>query len=392
MKQKQSPLRRAVGCVAKWYLLRLALPCAYRFAARRPLREDKAVFVVIRKKALSDSLRLLYDACAARSMTVSLHCLNYSEARFPTLLRECRALMRDIADAKAVFQDDSCDAMGCFRRRKGQQVVQIWHACGAFKKFGWSAASMSFGETPEEMTRYPSHRNYTLVPVSGPQVAENYEEAFSAPHGIVRALGVSRTDVFFAPDFIPRSRALVEEAVPAAKGKRILLYAPTFRGHVADAAAPECFDLRALKAQCGADSILLVRQHYLVHENFHVPEDCRDFVFDVGQELPIDNLLAAADVCITDYSSLVFEYSLFGRPMIFYAPDLCDYNDWRGFYYDYRTFVPGPIVEDTAGLLRGLQEIKHGFDKSRMEDFRIRFMAACDGHATERILKKVFGN
>ncbi len=96
------------------------------------------------------------------------------------------------------------------------------------------------------------------------------------------------------------------------------------------------------------------------------------------------------DICVTDYSSLVFEYSLFRRPMIFFAYDLDDYYDWRGFYYPYEDFVCGPIVTTNLELIRTVQNID-SYDISRVEAFRERFMTACDGHATERILDTVFG-
>ena len=390
MKQILALVRRLIGRAAKWFLLRVALPCAYRISARKPLQADKAVFVTVRKTVFSDSLQLLYRQCINEEKQVSTHILAYSSSRYPALLYKGLRLMRDIADAKCVFLDDSCEAMGCFRRRKGQQIVQVWHACGAFKKFGWSTARLGFGQSVEEMTSYPSHRNYTLVPVSGPQVVENYREAFAADAGVVRALGVSRTDVFFEPDFVPNSRAVVEEVIPAARGKKILLYAPTFRGRVLEATAPQCFSLQKMQAQFGKDWILLVRQHYLIKKPFIIPPECRDFVFDVSTGLEIDTLLAAADACITDYSSLVFEYSLFGRPMFFYATDLEDYDDWRGFYYDYRSFVPGPIVTTDQELIDQISRAEENFDPNQIEDFRIRFMAACDGQATKRILKKAF--
>ena len=106
----------------------------------------------------------------------------------------------------------------------------------------------------------------------------------------------------------------------------------------------------------------------------------------------IEELLCVSDICISDYSSIVFEYSLFGRPMLFYAYDLEDYFDWRGFYYPYYDLAPGPVVRTNEEIIHYIQNIEHNFDRECVRKFREKFMAACDGHATERILQLVFCN
>lgn len=110
---------------------------------------------------------------------------------------------------------------------------------------------------------------------------------------------------------------------------------------------------------------------------------------DVTTELDIDKLLCVSDVCISDYSSLIFEYSLFERPMIFFAYDLDEYFDWRGFYYNYDELTPGPIVKTTEEIIDYIQHLDTRFNPSQVRAFREKFMSACDGHATDRILELV---
>ena len=78
--------------------------------------------------------------------------------------------------------------------------------------------------------------------------------------------------------------------------------------------------------------------------------------------------------------------------MIFLAYDLDEYFDWRGFYYDYKDFVPGPILTDTEEIVAYISDIENQFDKEKVTAFREKFMSACDGHATERIMQLVFGD
>ena len=109
---------------------------------------------------------------------------------------------------------------------------------------------------------------------------------------------------------------------------------------------------------------------------------------EIKDELTTSQLLMVADCCITDYSSIVFEYSLMEKPMLFFAYDLAEYYDERGFYYPYETFVPGKIVTTTEGIIEGLR-VWSDKDRERIVDFKARYMSGCDGRATERILQRM---
>ena len=124
-------------------------------------------------------------------------------------------------------------------------------------------------------------------------------------------------------------------------------------------------------------------------------EDAKELTGGQDQEMAelaqmeIEELLCTADICISDYSSLIFEYSLFEKPMIFFAYDLDEYFDYRGFYYDYDEMTPGPIVKDSHELIRTIKEIDAAFDPAEVAAFKEKFMSACDGKATERIIDTI---
>ena len=85
----------------------------------------------------------------------------------------------------------------------------------------------------------------------------------------------------------------------------------------------------------------------------------------------------------------MFEYSLFERPMVFFAYDKEEYDDWRGFYYDYEDLTPGPVFKSNQPMIEYLKNVDTLFDKKRVVEFRKRFMSACDGRATDRIIEEV---
>jgi len=171
--------------------------------------------------------------------------------------------------------------------------------------------------------------------------------------------------------------------------RKIILYAPTFRGNVNHAVSPDRLDIAMMKRELEGRYILLINHHPFVKEKDRpkIPESCRDFAFDVTDRLSIEELLTAADVCITDYSSLVFEYSLFERPLLFFTYDMQDYLDERGFYYPIRDMMPGPVCSTTQELTEVLKTPDAEFNLRRVREFKYRFMSGCDGHATARILQ-----
>ncbi len=132
-------------------------------------------------------------------------------------------------------------------------------------------------------------------------------------------------------------------------GRRVILYAPTFRGDtITDAHATDDLDLHALKAVLGDDHVLLVRLHPFVRSQTPIGPELADFAIDVSDYPDINELMLVSDVLVTDYSSAIYEFSLLGRPMVFFAPDYEAYEKERGFYFDYRTGVPGTHLRDDA--------------------------------------------
>ena len=385
-------VKKFVKCVIKGVTLSFAFPLAYRRFTRKPSLQGSVLFFETKEAAMPDAFDLLWQRCeedpAKEPRYYSLQQNYVSYVRY--LKRSIRAL-REISRAEVVFLSDASDLVSCVKLRPETRVVQLWHACGAFKKWGMSTANLKFGGSRKQLLRHPFYKNLSLVTVSSPEVVWAYEEAMVLQDepGVVRPLGVSRTDKFFDAAFLDGARGKVQTVVPQVVGKKVLLYAPTFRGRVAYAAAPDRLDVAMLKRALGNDWVLLVKHHPFVKHPPVIPAECSDFAFDVSGRLPIDELLCAADACISDYSSLVFEYSLLGRPMAFFAYDKADYDDWRGFYYDYDELTPGPVVETNEELVDYLLHLDERFDADQVRAFREKFMSACDGHATDRIYQEV---
>ena len=378
-----SKLRR----IRKHYRYKVYFPKVYSSYCTEPVQENKVLFLEMRFTKLSNSFELIYKALE-ESGEYDLKCsyVQFNFIRGREFTQRVNEMLKELATAKYVFVDDASLILSSIPLRKETVAINLWHACGAFKKFGRSTAELKFGSSAATLDKYPNYGNLTHVTVSSPEVIWAYEEAMHLPKGIVKATGVSRTDQFYDKEFVESRKQKLYEIMPEAKDKKVILYAPTFRGHVATASSPDRIDFERFCRELGNEYVIVCKHHPFVKNPPIIPEELQNFARDLTKYLSIEDLLCCADICISDYSSLVFEYSLFEKPMIFYAYDYDNYCDWRGFYYDYSEFTPGPVVQTEDELLNSIKNIDTQFDKQKVIDFKEKFMGSCDGHATERII------
>lgn len=378
-----SKLRR----IRKHYRYKVYFPKVYSSYCTEPVQENKVLFLEMRFTKLSNSFELIYKALE-ESGEYDLKCsyVQFNFIRGREFTQRVNEMLKELATAKYVFVDDASLILSSIPLRKETVAINLWHACGAFKKFGRSTAELKFGSSAATLDKYSNYGNLTHVTVSSPEVIWAYEEAMHLPKGIVKATGVSRTDQFYDKEFVESRKQKLYEIMPEAKGKKVILYAPTFRGHVATASSPDRIDFERFCRELGNEYVIVCKHHPFVKNPPIIPEELQHFARDLTKYLSIEDLLCCADICISDYSSLVFEYSLFEKPMIFYAYDYDNYCDWRGFYYDYSEFTPGPVVQTEDELLNSIKNIDTQFDKQKVIDFKEKFMGSCDGHATERII------
>lgn len=366
---------------------------AYRLRSIAPTKKSTALFVEVKSKDPSNNFLEMISELKRRGYQCEVYSWGKHRVSGPRLVARTLALAWKAASARAVFLCEACMAVGCLPVRADSKVVQLWHGCGAFKRFGMSTAQKIFGDSRERKMLFPEHLSTSLVTVSSPEVRWAYVEALCMEDRpeCVQALGVSRTDVFFDDAYLRGARDEALRRVPAMRNKHVLLYAPTFRGQVETATAPDFLDVELLCERLGEDWALLIKHHPHVKHRPAIPATCDGFAFDVTNTLSIESAMIAADVCVTDYSSLVFEWSLLKRPVAFLAPDRDEYDDWRGFYYDYDQMTPGPVFQTTTELADWVATSRERFDYAGLEAFRQKFMSSCDGHATRRIADAALG-
>lgn len=374
----------------------------FKLSCLRKPDEKTVLFVSNCDKELSKDFASLYDLAKQRGYKcrVLTKFKGGSRVIFRNELSKIKtdlAFQREFARAKVTFLDEYYLAAYANKPRKGCRLVQLWHGCGAFKRFSYSVKDSPWGLESELFEKYRVHKSYTDIIASSEYIIPVYNEAFNADEGVVKALGTPRTDVYFDREFISRQKKLLLERFPALEGKKIVLWAPTLRGNnVQSSFTQKAIDFLSLKKELGDGYALLVKLHPRVSSALSFSDEEKKelsgFLFDISKGTDIATALCASDIVITDYSSLIFEYSILSRPMIFYAYDLEDYEAQRSFYYSYESFVPGKIVKESRELASAIKSAESDFSKEKLEEFRQKFMSACDGSSTQRVFDFVTKN
>jgi len=263
------------------------------------------------------------------------------------------------------------------------KVIQLWHASGAFKTVGYSRVGKPGGPAPF----FRDHRIYTHAIVSSQHDVPFYSEAFGIAQEKVVPTGIPRMDMFFDDDAKAKARSRALEAVPAAQGKRVILFAPTFRGNGPSDAYYDydLVDLSALYEVAEAqDALVIIKMHPFIEEHIEIPQELADRIIDATELREVNDLLMIADLVITDYSSLVFEYSALGGPMLFFAYDLEEYEAERDFYEPLIEFAPGKIVATFPELLEALRT--GDYEQHKVAEFAAEHFDHHDSGSSDRVI------
>lgn len=356
----------------KMLLQNVLLPVLYRWWARRPVQKGKILMADAHHTEMPFSMRRMYETLCAEGRTPELFIADFGTLGFRGMLRFLVRFMRAYATAEYVFICDYFLPASSCRKRPETTLVQLWHSCGLMKKIAFDT-----GEDIPKNYRGNLFGNYSYLTMSAQVCVPVHARALRIPQERIVATGISRTDVYFDPEWNARCRRQFYEQHPEARGKKVAVWAPTFRGNAAQPYLIGLEDVQRAAEALGEEWLLLIKAHPHIDAHQQV-SNCR---------IPTEELFAVADVLITDYSSVLFDYLLYHKPLVLFAPDLVEYEKRRGFYVDYRS-MPFELVEDgtaLAGAIGRSAEYRSAH-LDEQEAFCRKYVGACDGRATGRIL------
>lgn len=344
--------------------------CHWKKQIRKMKLKNQIAFVTARSnEELLPNIRGAYDRTNGKKV-VFTRMMPYDDEQMD-------AAIQTVYSSKVVVTDDFFYLFRKFGKKPGQKIVQLWHAAGAFKKFGMDGTSLF----PEVDRLY--HKDYDLVSVSGENVRGIYAGAFGVEEERVKAYGIPRTDKLLNAEYVSQVRKRILTEHPNLAGKQIILYAPTFRdgkGQDKHEFRPE-MDFESLSHSLKENQVFLICPHPVM-QNRIVPGSYENII--QVEDFTTNEMMCVADLLITDYSSVIFEFSLLDKPMVFYCYDYDEYN--RDFYLDYEKDLPGKLLRSYSELEEYI--CKGDFNEAdRAREFRKWYMSACDGKSSERLAR-----
>lgn len=286
-----------------------------------------------------------------------------------------------LATSKTIILNNIFNAAAYLKFNPKVEVIQVWHAVGYFKRFGEQFSPNSNIDSIQKK----ANRIYTYVTVNAIKDIPIYAQAFHISEDRVLPIGNASSDPLFNSCERETIEKRIRAAYPEVEGKKTILYAPTFRENPKDNIAL-VNHIKAISSALNEEYVLLLRIHPYIRNQLG-REIYADIVIDVSMHDDVNELLVVADILVTDYSSIIFEYSILERPMIFFAYDLEQYQQDRGFYHDYKSFVPGTITNDVNDLISILNNKKYTNMSKR---FKEQWHDYDDGNSAKRFIRTFF--
>lgn len=289
-----------------------------------------------------------------------------------------KAICKDIAMSKYILVDDFYPLIYPIPLRKQTKLIQVWHAVGAFKTVGFARK--------QNHDRFSmTHRNYTDAIVSSESIRKDYAKAFRMDIQNVHSYGIPRTDIFFDSTYKMKIREDLYQKYPLLKNKKVILFAPTFRGNDIHQGFYDFQHIHfsSLQKALGDEYVLILKLHpYIKNKCQEILDE--HFFMNLTSLREINDLLFVTDILITDYSSVIFEASLLDIQTIFFAYDLEEYIQQRDFFYPYENYTYGPVVKNQKELVNAILSPQDFSDKKK--EFQKQFMEACDGKSSQRFV------
>lgn len=276
-------------------------------------------------------------------------------------------------------------------KREEACYIQTWHGT-PLKKLALDMDSVNMaGETDIDKYKrnfYENTRTWDYLISQNHFSTEIFRRAFAFDKTMLE-IGYPRNDILFTKNN-PTEISKIKEKLGLPLDKKILLYAPTWRDneyyHKGAYKFTSAMDFDLLSKSLGEEYVCIVKYHYLVKENRDWSR-YNGFVYDFDMCEDIALLYLVSDMLITDYSSVMFDYSLLNRPCLFFAYDLDNYKDnLRGFYFDFIEEAPGPIVSTTQDLISTIKEYNHDEYEEKYKAFSLKFNHADKGNASGEVV------
>lgn len=259
--------------------------------------------------------------------------------------------MYHIATSKIIILDSYCITVSILKHKKNLKVIQMWHAMGSIKKFGYSILDKKEGNSSKIVKLMRMHKNYDYIFASSDFAITNLKKAFQSNESKYIKLPLPIVDMLLNKEFIKTSREKISNIYPQTKEKINILYAPTFRkGGVSEKAINNLISLINFNKYN-----LIIKVHHLSKEKL------KSGLVIIDNDFITQEWLAISDYVITDYSALILEAGVMKKKVFLYCYDFDKYNENRGFYFDYKKELKGISYRNAKKVVSQIENSNYNY-------------------------------
>lgn len=287
--------------------------------------------------------------------------------------------MYHIATSKVCVLDGYSIPISLLKHKKNLEIIQIWHASGAIKKFGYQSIDKKEGRGTEIAKIMKMHKNYSHVIAPSSATAEFYKEAFGIENEKIAINGLPRLDYIMADKSKDKKIKEFYKKYPKFKNKnkKTILYVPTFRkGSDGVKEAQKLIDRINF-----AKYNLIIKLHPL-------DKNSKAYKYMVNKRYNTYDLLKIADYIITDYSAVAFEASILNKPLYFYVYDIENYKKTRGLNVDLFKEMNNSTSKDIKEIMKDIESNKYNYEE--LKEFRNKYMEENYYDATTKLVDFIF--
>ncbi len=290
--------------------------------------------------------------------------------------------MRELATARIAVLDTYCIPASLLKHRENLLVVQMWHSIGTMKKFGYSILDKPEGSSSKTAKLMHMHEGYDYIFAAGEGYREHLAQGFNYPLEKIIVMPLPRVEALKDKARAEATRRRIYDKYPELNSeKKNIVYVPTFRK------GEDAATLSAIRDLCNSVDYdkynLVIKAHPLTE--LSGLDDSRAII---DKDFSSFDMLFASDIVIGDYSCIMYEAAILGKPLYFYDYDYDEYMSTRDIYMDYMAEVPGPVCYDAASLMAAIE--KPSYDYAKLDSFLRKYVKVDSNHETQDMVEFLF--
>lgn len=369
----------------------------YHVYLKQPIKENVVLFETFMAKNYSDSPKYIYEALVKEygDQFTCVWAIN-NGTKVPYGAKTVKRFSFQYAYYLAISKYLVFNVRQplWYRKREGQVFVETWHGT-PLKRLVFDQEEVTSAAPKYKQQFYRQRLEWDYLVSANAFSTKTFRSCFMYD-GPMLEYGYPRNDIMYYPNKDEIAKDLrTKLGIPT--DKKTVLYAPTWRDDESYGSGKYKFtlalDLQMMKEKLGDEYVVLLRTHHYIADNIDTT-GLEGFVYNLSKYDDISEIYLISDICITDYSSVFFDYANLKRPILFYTYDIEKYkNQLRGFYISMQDEVPGPLLmtsEEVIDAIQNIDQINEQYAE-RYKEFYNRFCSYDDGHASENIVKEVFG-